>query len=291
MPHGHCLRWIEYLVGTFVVADLLTWAGYLSFTSILFYFAYTKFGNNHNLLFFLLGGVFLFCGLDNLYNAINITGTYYYQQSAIKWIKAIVMWAFIARFYFCWGEIVKSIYTNTEVESLEHEVSGLEHEVSDLEREVDDLEDFIYKKEGEFFKLRELLKEDEANKVVLKENIRTLLEYVPLEIARFDKDMNYIFASGHFRKQHSLPDDVVGKNHYQLLPEVKNQSEWVDIHNRVKEGEYIYNPLDRFQGKYLSWHCIPTENGGQIHFSIPLQESVERLLDTILNHASFNKKS
>lgn len=99
------------------------------------------------------------------------------------------------------------------------------------------------------------------------EQLSEVLEFAyannPLAIAIFDMDMRYVFASDQWYQQYGLESqDLVGKNHYDVFPEILDMPEWLEIHKRVLNGETLENPRDRLvrpdgRVQYQRWSMKP----------------------------------
>ncbi len=91
-------------------------------------------------------------------------------------------------------------------------------------------------------------KQNEKALVESEARARLFVENTPLPIALFDNDLNYIVASKQWYHSYNMTDEnVVGKNHYALLPETTNQ--WKDLYQRAQKGEVIKCDKDKFERK------------------------------------------
>ncbi|MFZ9504288.1 MAG: ATP-binding protein [Cyclobacteriaceae bacterium] len=83
----------------------------------------------------------------------------------------------------------------------------------------------------------------------------------PLAMARFDKKMNYLFATDRWISDYGLDGkNIVGKNHYKIFPE--KPDELKEIQRRVHKGEVLSGteyPFVRSNGKieYVNWIALP----------------------------------
>ena len=99
--------------------------------------------------------------------------------------------------------------------------------------------------------------------------IRGFVEQAPIEIAMFDRDMNYIAASRRWVENYGDGrNDLVGVNHYALHPDLPER--WKAIHRRVLEGEFHSNDADVWTDadgrmRWLRWAVFPwTDSAGAI---------------------------
>ena len=116
-----------------------------------------------------------------------------------------------------------------------------------------------------------------------EERLRLFLEYAPVALAMFDREMRYIAVSrrwmdvAHFTDDnHSFFDDqeIIGRSHYDLLPELPDH--WKAVHRRALEGEVIQideDNLTRIDGTVqwlrrvvLPWHRDDGVIGGIVIF-------------------------
>lgn len=116
-----------------------------------------------------------------------------------------------------------------------------------------------------------------------QERLRLFLEYAPVALAMFDREMRYIHPAAtdrdvaHFTDDnHSFFDNqaIIGRSHYDLLPELPDH--WKEVHRRALEGEVIQvdeDNLTRIDGAVqwlrrvvLPWHRDDGVIGGIVIF-------------------------
>lgn len=91
--------------------------------------------------------------------------------------------------------------------------------------------------------------------------LKTFIKSIPAGIAIFDKKMNYIITSERWAEEtNSTVTEVIGKNHYDLVPDVP--ARWRKLHERGLKGEHLKCEEDMFKRKdgsieWLRWQIIP----------------------------------
>ncbi len=116
--------------------------------------------------------------------------------------------------------------------------------------------------------------------------LRSFVEQAPAAVAMFDKDMKYITVSNKWYEHNKIEDeDILGRSHYEVLPQVAKRKDWIAIHKRVLAGEELSNDRDRFIRKdgaeiWISWTAIPWHNtegeiGGMILYVSDISKEVE----------------
>ncbi len=122
-----------------------------------------------------------------------------------------------------------------------------------------------------------------------KELLQLFIEHAPAGLAMFDRDMRYLAASRRWLEMHSLlGQDVIGRSHYEILPEV--QESWREEHRRALSGEALPGDerhLERADGsvqwlrrEIIPWRAGDGTVGGIIIFSVDItsqKENEERL--------------
>jgi PAS domain S-box-containing protein len=73
--------------------------------------------------------------------------------------------------------------------------------------------------------------------------LRSFIRHAPISIAMFDHDMRYLVTSGRWLAEHGRGHcDLVGLNHYQVLPDLP--AEWKLVHQKGLAGETVKNDED-----------------------------------------------
>jgi PAS domain S-box-containing protein len=94
-----------------------------------------------------------------------------------------------------------------------------------------------------------------------QEQLRSLIQYAPVAIAMFDRDMRYIVASGRWAADYEREmDDLVGRSHYDVFTDLPEA--WRGVHQRAMAGEYITNDDDLWVHadgtlQWLRWVVLP----------------------------------
>ena len=93
------------------------------------------------------------------------------------------------------------------------------------------------------------------------ENTRLFIKHAPISIAMFDREMNYLAASGRWIAQYGHDRaDLVGLNHYEIIPELPQQ--WIGAHRQGLAGRTVKNDEDlwlKADGSriWLRWAVVP----------------------------------
>lgn len=159
----------------------------------------------------------------------------------------------------------------------------------------------IHNEEGQFLYFVALAEDISERKRAEKELrdseeiMRYIVKHDPNAIAVFDPDLNYIAVSKRFLKDYNVrEEDVLGKNHYEIFPEMPQK--WKEVHQRCLAGSIEWNDDDSFvrpDGSitYNRWECRPWRHvdgkiGGIVMYTevtterkkaeIALRESEER---------------
>ena len=116
--------------------------------------------------------------------------------------------------------------------------------------------------------------------------LRSFVEQAPAAVAMFDTEMNYVTVSNKWYEHNRIEgEDIIGRSHYEVLPQVAKRKDWVKIHKRVLSGEELSNDRDQFVRKdgseiWISWTGIPWYNremkiGGIILYVTDISKDVE----------------
>ena len=123
-----------------------------------------------------------------------------------------------------------------------------------------------------------------------RQSLEFFVKHTPAAVAMFDLKMDYLFASDRWYVDYGLEGrSIIGKNHYDIFPEINEIPEWKEIHQRILKGETYKTDTDRFDradGKvdWLKYELLPWrddngEIGGMIMFTEVITQQVEMQLE------------
>lgn len=101
-----------------------------------------------------------------------------------------------------------------------------------------------------------------------EERLRLFIENAPAGIAQFDQEMRYIVASHRWIKDYGLPNDFIGKCHYDLIPDLPGGMR--EAYVRSLAGEVMKSEGQQFKRRdgstlWLQWETLPWRTlGGKI---------------------------
>ncbi len=109
-----------------------------------------------------------------------------------------------------------------------------------------------------------------------EENMRYIVKHDPSAIAVYDRELHYIAVSDRYLQDYDVKEeDVIGKHHYQVFPEMPQK--WKEVHRRCLAGTIERNDDDSFERPdgsitYNRWECRPWrrlngEIGGMITYT------------------------
>jgi PAS domain S-box-containing protein len=114
-----------------------------------------------------------------------------------------------------------------------------------------------------------------------EEQVRYFVRHVPAAVAMFDRDMRYLIYSPRWLTDYKLGDqDLVGRSHYQVFPEIPER--WKEVYRRCLAGAVEVQDDDSFvrtngSTEWLRWEVRPWRNarneiGGIIVFTEVITE-------------------
>ena len=109
-----------------------------------------------------------------------------------------------------------------------------------------------------------------------EENMRYIVKHDPNAIAVYDRELHYIAVSDRYLRDYDIKEeDVIGKHHYEVFPEMPQR--WREVHQRCLAGAIEGNDDDSFERPdgsitYNRWECRPWrrlngEIGGMITYT------------------------
>lgn len=120
--------------------------------------------------------------------------------------------------------------------------------------------------------------------LVRSRNLMTsFVEHTPAAVAMLDKDLRYVAVSRRWLEDYRLGhQQLIGRHHYDVFPEIKDLKEWQEIHQRCLSGAVERCEEDRLirsdgSEDYLRWevrpwHDIDGEIGGIIMYTEVITE-------------------
>ncbi|MBN2299744.1 MAG: PAS domain S-box protein [Acholeplasmataceae bacterium] len=89
------------------------------------------------------------------------------------------------------------------------------------------------------------LKTTQQELVNANELTQYIIEYASSSVAVFDLNMNYVYVSQSFIEQYEIKEkDVIGKNHYDLFPNISEETRLLNDHSM--QGEVIHKDIDEY---------------------------------------------
>ncbi len=101
--------------------------------------------------------------------------------------------------------------------------------------------------------------------------LHLFVEHTPAAVAMLDTELRYLVVSKRWLHDYRLTgEDLIGKCHYDVFPEIRENQEWLDIHRRCLSGAVEKREEDRFlradgTEDWLRWEVHPWyDDAGQI---------------------------
>lgn len=111
--------------------------------------------------------------------------------------------------------------------------------------------------------------------------LQNFIQHTPAAIAMFDNEMRYIMASDRWYTDYDIAgEQIIGRSHYDVFPEIDHMEEWKAIHQRCLAGEVVRKEEDTFlradgTREWLRWEVRPWyEGSGSIGGVIMFTESI-----------------
>lgn len=113
--------------------------------------------------------------------------------------------------------------------------------------------------------------------------LASFVEHTPAAVAMLDRDFRYLAVSRRWLQDYRLGDqNLIGKHHYDVFPEIREMTEWQAIHRRCLAGAVERREEDRLiredgsedwlQWEVRPWHDVTGEIGGIIMFTDVITE-------------------
>ena len=220
---------------------------------------------------------------DGTYTFVNDAYCRYFQRSAGE-LLGQKFWQFLPAYQRPISEaFLAAITPEHPVASIEQHVAGPGGE----ERWIEWTERGYFDERGRVVELQavghDITDRKRAEEVIKQseEQVRHFVRHVPAAVAMFDREMRYLIYSPRWLTDFKLGDqDLVGRSHYEVLPEVPER--WKEVHRRCLAGAVEVNDDDSFvrtdgSTEWLRWEVRPWRNarneiGGIIFFTEVITE-------------------
>ncbi|HQU81899.1 MAG TPA: PAS domain S-box protein [Pyrinomonadaceae bacterium] len=187
-------------------------------------------------------------------------------------------------------KVKESIESADQIKVVQYETLMLRNDGSAFPAQMDlvSLPDENGKPYRRIATMQDISKRKEAEKSLREseEKLRFFIENVPVAVAMFDREMNYLAVSRRWMQDVEMDEhgNVIGKNHYEIF---KNMPEsWIAVHQRALAGAIEKAEEDKFfqpDGSFIwlkwevrPWHNAEGEIGGIIIFSENITERKRR---------------
>lgn len=113
---------------------------------------------------------------------------------------------------------------------------------------------------------------------VSEEQLRLFFDYAPAAAAMFDRDLRYVAVSRRWLSDFGVGDDIIGRFHYEVFPEIPER--WRAVHRRCLAGAVEAaeeDSVERADGsiQWLKWQVHPWRNdAGEIGGIIIVSEDI-----------------
>lgn len=104
-----------------------------------------------------------------------------------------------------------------------------------------------------------------------EDQLRLFVEHSPAAVAMLDRHMRYLVASRRWHTDYKLGEqDLAGRSHYDVFPEIREMPQWMEIHRRCLRGAVEHcdeDPFPRADGRmdWVRWEIHPwRQRNGEI---------------------------
>lgn len=136
-----------------------------------------------------------------------------------------------------------------------------------------------------------------------EEQINLFVRHTPAAVAMLDHEMKYLIVSDRWYRDYGLEgQDIIGRSHYEIFPEINDMPEWKEHHRLCLAGASIKKEIDHFRRKdgtvdWLTYEIHPWRKsngriGGIIMFTEVINERVkaQRDLENLNNQLQSSNK-
>lgn len=127
-------------------------------------------------------------------------------------------------------------------------------------------------------------KELEIKEAYYHELMSRIIDNMNSGIAVHDKDMNYVFVSRKYKEQYGVTDDITGKHHYEVFPDLPEK--WREVHRKTLQGETFHKDRDPYEHadgsidvtrwKSMPWYDENNEIAGLIIYTEVINDLIEK---------------
>ncbi|MEM9859395.1 MAG: PAS domain S-box protein [Bacteroidota bacterium] len=87
----------------------------------------------------------------------------------------------------------------------------------------------------------------EVKEKTSRETLELFVAHTPAAVAMLDTNLHYLMASNRWYTDYELEgQDIIGKHHYDVFPEIRKMPHWIKDHQDVLKGKVIRNNEDPF---------------------------------------------
>ena len=176
------------------------------------------------------------------------------------------------------------------IQSICHDITGRKRMEEAMRRAHDELERRIAERTAELSVVnatlaRQVTELEQAEKTIREdaEKLELFFRHTPAAIAVFDREMRYLHYSNRWLEEFGLEgQDLAGRSHYEVFPEVSSIPRWTTAHQRGLQGKVEKGNEDRFprqdgrqdwvKWEVHPWHDAAGQVGGIIMFTEVITE-------------------